>query len=302
MILKGYGEEIDSIFQLMGKHENDMTKSIAFVLSKCDSFTYNLLQKMRIDKNNIDLELLSITYQQAQEDGISDIEIIQPGIFHIIIEAKRGFNLPTHTQLKKYANDLNNSIENEKYIWTLSDNLIIDAKTKLDNKIENIQINHITYENILEIIEHSLFTSNNIQKKLLCELSKYLKGVINMQNLNSNVVYVVPISGDSIKEHDIQRTYHCPIGHGFLKSPENYLGFRYGGKLQYINHVDSVETYLGDKSKPKFLFHLGPDIVPNKTIKTGGKYQGTKWYCDIDLLLTCDTIVEAGRKTKERHK
>ena len=51
-----------------------------------------------------------------------------------------------------------------------------------------------------------------------------------------------------------------------------------------------------------FKFYLGPNIVPPKTGKTGCKYRGTKFYCDIDLLLTCDTIVEARIEKDVRHK
>ncbi len=123
-----------------------------------------------------------------------------------------------------------------------------------------------------------------------------------MQNKRSNTVYVVPIGGDSIREHDIERTYHCPVGgNGFPTEPQNYLGFRHGGVLKYINFVEEVEYYDND-GQLYFRFLLGPDIVPSKTVKTGGKIRRTKFYCDIDLLLTCDTILEASQKTKERHK
>ena len=122
-----------------------------------------------------------------------------------------------------------------------------------------------------------------------------------MRNLHSNTVYVVPISGENIKEHDDKRTYHCPVGKKFINYVPNYIGFRYGGKLQYINHVDDVEYYDSGEGV-YFLFHLGPDIIPHEKPKTGGKYRGTKCYCDIDLLLTCSTIAEANRETKKRHE
>lgn len=49
-------------------------------------------------------------------------------------------------------------------------------------------------------------------------------------------------------------------------------------------------------------FYLGPNIVPPKTVKTGCKYRGTKFYYDIDLFLTCDTIFEAIIEKDVRYK
>lgn len=302
MLLKGYGKEIDCIFQLLGNHENDITKSIAYVISRCDIFAFNLLIKLGISKNDINLDLITITYQQIQEEGVSDIEIYYPGMFHIIIEAKIGFNLPSHTQLNKYANDLNSTNEPLKLIFTLSDSHFIEAESKINSEINNIPIKHIRYQTIFELIEDSIPDSNNQSKRMLNELKKFLKGVISMQDSHSNTVYVVPINSESQDEHNKERTYHCPVGNGFLKSPVNYLGFRFNGQLQYINHVESVETYKNSQNMPMFKFHLGPDIIPNKIVKTGGNFRGTKFYCDIDLLLTCDTIIEARKKTDQRHR
>ena len=301
MILKGYNKDINSVFELLGNNENDITKSIAFCLSRCLAFTELFLFENGVELQQNDFETLLVTYQQTQEEGITDIEIIVPGKIRIIIEAKKGFNIPSVDQLNKYASDLKKSSETYTYLWTLSDSLYIEAFKRLPQSVNEIHINHITYETVLKIAEKAQNSSNRSQKNLLVELIKYLKGIINMHDLHSNTVYVVPIDKGSVKEHDEKRQYHCPVGDGFLKAPENYLGFRFNGKLQYINHVESVETYI-DGDRPMFRFNLGPDIIPSKTVKTGGKFRGTKFYCDIDLLLTSDTILEANLKTKERHK
>lgn len=94
-------------------------------------------------------------------------------------------------------------------------------------------------ERFIALIDDSKANSKNHAKKILEDLKKYLKGVISMQDTQSNTAYVVPLKGNSIVEHDISKTYHCPVRKGFLKYPANYLGFRFGGKLQYINHVEN---------------------------------------------------------------
>lgn len=299
--LLGYGDEIESVFSLLGKHENDITKAIAFTLSRCPEYLKLFLAKVLPPNISFDLGNVDIAFQKKEKDGITDIEIEQDGVFAIVIEAKRGFNLPGKNQLQKYADDLNGRIKGHKYIATLSDSMCAVAQATIPSSLDGISIKHIRYEDLRQLAQDSIRNSNRVESALLKELIQYLKGVINMRNLHSNTVYVVPISGENIKEHDDKRTYHCPVGKRFINYVPNYIGFRYGGKLQYINHVDDVEYYDSGEGV-NFLFHLGPDIIPHEKPKTGGKYRGTKFYCDIDLLLTCSTIAEASRKTKERHK
>jgi hypothetical protein len=72
---------------------------------------------------------------------------------------------------------------------------------------------------------------------------------MTMQNVNSNLVYVVSLGPqiegtdmtwrDIVVEHDI---YFCPVGGGpggWPKEPPNYPGFRFDGKLGQIRHVES---------------------------------------------------------------
>ena len=299
--LLGYGDEIESVFGLLGKHENDITKAIAFTLSRCPEYLKLFLTKVLPPNISFDLGNVDIAFQKREKDGITDIEIEQDGVFAIVIEAKRGFNLPGKNQLQKYADDLNGRTKGFKFIVTLSDSMCAIAQATIPPSLEGISIKHMRYDDLRQLAQDSIRGSKPVESALLEELIQYLKGVINMRNLHSNTVYVVPISGENIKEHDDKRTYHCPVGKRFINYVPNYIGFRYGGKLQYINHVDDVEYYdIGEGVH--FLFHLGPDIIPYEKPKTGGKYRGTKCYCDIDLLLTCSTIAEANRETKKRHE
>lgn len=294
-------KEIDSVFQLLGDYENNITESISYALSRCPEFLNLLLKKLLPKSISYSIDDALIYCQNTQYEGITDIEIFQIGFYHIIIEAKCGFSLPSKKQLQKYANDLNKEGLSQKFIWTLSDVMPESANQRSAKSIDGIPIKHITYLEIFDLANKSITSSSNKCKEILRNLNIYLGGIIGMKNIHSNSVYVAPISGNSIKEHNINRTYHCPVGDRYLKEPANYLGFRYDGKLQYINHVEHVEQY-NNKGKLMFKFFLGPDIIPSKTVKTGGKYQGTKFYCDIDLLLTCNTIIEASKKTKARYQ
>lgn len=71
------------------------------------------------------------------------------------------------------------------------------------------------YERIIALINDSKANSKNQAKKILEDLKKYLKSVISMQDTQSNTAYVVPLKGNRIVEHDISKTYHCPVRKGF---------------------------------------------------------------------------------------
>lgn len=104
-IFRLHGREINSIFQLMGYKENDITNSIAWVLSKCEAMLEIFIKNIcEIDK--IDFENLDICVQEYDKDsGITDIEIKDDRNLYLIIEAKRGWILPRKEQLLKYSKE-----------------------------------------------------------------------------------------------------------------------------------------------------------------------------------------------------
>jgi len=301
--LKIYQKPIESVFDLLGRDENDITFSLSFALSRCPTFLKKFLADVLPTNFAYSLDQVGIECQNPVEGGFTDIEITQNGLFRLIFEAKVGTNLPGFVQVEKYAKSLNENAWAFKEIITLSDSLSAESKALLGKEVEDVPINHLSFRDIISIAGASEKEGKNKEKAILAELIKYLKEGTNMIDSHSNTVYVVALGkGGSIPEHDGQRQYHCPVGGRYTKTPPNYLGFRHHGKLQYINHVDRYENYV-EGNALYFRFFLGPDIIPTKTIKLGQKDgRGFKAYCDIDLLLTCDTLKEALEKTKARYE
>src|SRR6185312_2172005 len=97
-----HGKRIDSVFQLLGDHENDITYSVGWALAHSSIFLQTFLDAVAmpgLDSANAVLRL----QEYASGEGITDIEIEAPGNFHLIVEAKRGWALPTREQLGMYA-------------------------------------------------------------------------------------------------------------------------------------------------------------------------------------------------------
>ena len=100
--LFAYNEKVETIFDLIGDRENDITKSIAWAFVKCP----NLLEKVieHLLHVSVDAGNAVIRYQEYEKDGgITDLEITDNQKFYIIIEAKRGWMLPGESQLKLYS-------------------------------------------------------------------------------------------------------------------------------------------------------------------------------------------------------
>lgn len=320
--LKAYGNSVDSIFQLIGKSEDDITKSIAWVLCNCPAFLQNILR----DLLNISVspDKVVICFQVDEKDkGRTDLEIYDNEQFHIIIEAKRGWDLPRSDQLTKYSQRISFVSRNVKHkaIVSMSDCSDVYANTYLPFKqINGIPVKHLSWRQIFSTAQDSLHLSNNAQKHLLNELMTYMKGLMTMQNQNSNWVFVVSLSSNkptdcNISWIDIVRIhnkYFHPLGvRGWPKDPPNYIAFRYNGRLQSIHHIEnSIVTKNLHSEIPEmpdcieddsyFVYTLGTPIIPNKVVKTGNIYASGRKWAMLDTLLTADTIAEASEISYSR--
>ncbi len=320
-ILKAYGNNVNSIFQLIGDKENDITKSIAWALNKCNIFLMNIVYdifKIRVNPSKID-----ILYQSYdKKTGITDIEITDYQTFYIIIEAKRGWSLPSNKQLTKYSlrdKFIRSDVPN-KAIVSMSECNEKYATVNLLSKTNNgILIKHLSWQKIYDLADRSKINSNNAQKRLLEELKIYLGGIMKIQTKDSNWVYIVSLStgkpkGCNISFIDIvsnYKKYFHVVGKNWPKEPPNYIAFRYYGKLQSIHHIDkyviskNIHDEIKDMPDKKekdnfFVYHLGPAIIPQKEVKTGKIYPNGRVWAMLDTLLTSDTISYARDISKRR--
>lgn len=320
--LISYGHEVNSIFQLLGDKENDITLSMSWVLKKCPEFLMLIVNE--IAKTEVCTSSVLILNQNYESDsGITDIEVTDNENVHIIFEAKRGWTLPGAEQLTKYSTreSFVKSNANAKYIVTLSECSTDYANAYLPFKTVNgIPVTHLPWYRVYELAIEARHNSNNEQKHLLDEFCEYLRSLMTMQKKDSNYVYVVALSWDKpkgceltwvdiVKKHN---KYFCPVGgNGWPKEPPNYIAFRYGGQLQSIHHIDgyTVTRNMHDEIHEMpdevwdtdcYVYRLGPAIIPQKTVKTGKLYRNGRVWAMLDTLLTCDTISEARDETQAR--
>ena len=337
--LYAHGQSVKTLFELMGRTENDMTMSVGWTLTKSQAFRTTFAAELKIlggFSENLQIRI----QEHVQDEGITDIEIIdQQFNHHIVIEAKRGFVVPDNEQLQLYAQRINSgkSLTGKKLLVVLAESdrneQWLSRKVHEIEKVNDVPVIGVSWRNIRKMARNSMENASHAEKRLLVQFVEYLQKVTTMQNQDSNQVYVVSLStkefavskdGHSITWVDIVNTYQKyfhPLGGGpggWPVEPPNYMAFRYHACLQSIHHVESYEVIDDDLQEnfnlqcpypldePHYLYTLGDPVPIAMEIATNdpnGVYSiyrsGRKW-CFIDLLLSCDSVAEAVVRSKER--
>lgn len=319
--LRLYKREVNTVFDLLGSKEDDITYSLGWALANSDSFVRAFLGEL---SNHDPGEIVRIDLQQSIRDGgRTDIEIITTE-FHVIIEAKRGWWFPDDEQLGMYAPRFEES--------ELDPILVVAAEASSEyaasqgftksKRVGELPVSYLPWSRFAAVADQVRTASrNHAEKRLMQEIHAYLKGLMSSQNIFSNMVYVVSLgyedefgTGETfvsiVEDHDM---YFHPFGRGgWPKVPPNYLGFRYDGKLQCIRHVDAygvsddpwnaipkLKNKTSWPKEPHLSYSLGTRISPPKDVRSTN-IRNTRLWAPLDLLLTCDTIPEAVKKGKQR--
>lgn len=310
------GQQIESVFELLGNKENDITYSIGWALANSRSFLKAFIEKALPQPSHVGEATVHLQ-EFVRGSGITDIEI-RGRDYHIIIEAKRGWSLPGSDQMNLYAKRLKVDNDQQDLIVCMSECSRGYASLHLPKNIHGVPIQYFSWKEI-SLLSEAVEDASHSEKRLLEQLRIYLRRIVNMQNQTLNMVYVVSLgsgtpAGCSISWIDIvekKRRYFHPDDKGWPSSPPNYLGFRYYGKLQRIHHVESwkivddlhsdiKEIGAGLWKYRHYLYTLGPEIIPGKDVRTGRVYRNGRVWAMLDLLLTCDTVSDARDQTSKR--
>jgi len=306
-----YGKKVESIFQLLGEKEIDITNSVGYVFSNCNDFLLNFLNRIEIEAP-IDISSVEIKLQEIEKDkGITDIEIFLPNEFHIIIEAKKGWEFPTNEQLEKYAKResfvLSNA-KNKKIIVFNKSTVSTELRFSISN-LGEIPVKVVSWDDIRKIVSKSTVKNeSDIENRLLEQLAIYLD-MINKKK-NENLVYVVALNREKVENSSLtyldvvyEHQKYFDVIKNFPSELPNYIAFRFDGKLQSIHHIEKSENFIDPSLhfpiptqtwEQRILFHLGPPFKPDHEVRTGNKiFRATRVWVNLDDLLTSQTISEA---------
>lgn len=309
--------EISNTFQVIGRNEDSLTRGIAWVLRCSPGLLAAFVERAlgyRVTCDSVTLRL----HAYERGCGITDLEIFSPS-FHIVVEAKAGWALPTLDQLERYRQRraFQGDAEGLRILLTLSECGPHVAGVRLPDSLDGVPLRHLSWNNLANLARQAAALATQAEKRLLRELADHLEDSMT-QRRDSGLVYVVSlgsghIDGSSMTWRQVvteHRRYFHPVGERYPSSPVTNIAFRYDGQLQSLHHVDDFEV-IHDLSvaapgipptprAPHFLYHLGPAITP-KPLRAGPsiKRSGRVW-CAFDTLFTSETLSDALAETKRR--
>ena len=189
--LTRYGRELSSIFQLLGHNEDDLTYALGWCLANCSVLMTKFVEEIGFQELNSPVH---IALQEADEFGRTDVEIHCDDSL-LVIEAKKGFVLPTIDQLKKYSYRHFSEKSNRRLlVLTDYNSIVMREDANVPHVVNGLPIQYLGWQEIFQLVLVATKTSNNKQKLLLRQFATYLKETVTMPNKNSNLVWVVPLS------------------------------------------------------------------------------------------------------------
>lgn len=303
-----HGSDVGSVFDLLGRDENDLTAALGFSMSKCPALASVLLQRMWPSKSH-GVGAPDFALEVRGEVGRTDLEIRLPtGL--LILEAKRGWLLPTLGQLESYVGRIES--HGKGALVTLSQASAELAATHFPSEIHGVPVVHLPWSDVLADIAAVRPTCRGTERVWLDELQMYLKKVIRMRSVADSWTYCVVLNDErpggpkapSFKEYvtDLSCYFH-PYGEGgWPTQPPNFMAFRWGGKVQRIHRVTSSEVIPtirerfpshppGVKSdRAHAVYQLGPQLPPHDPIPNGTNYRANRLWVLLDQLQTAPNL------------
>ncbi|MET4220210.1 hypothetical protein ABIB00_005438 [Bradyrhizobium sp. LB14.3] len=320
MILQLSRAEPRSVFELVGSNENAVTFALGWTLEKSPALRSALLRILEVDET--DGSVVIHLQRFGQDRGFSDLELSSSGNFHIIFEAKRGWDVPSVEQMTRYSTRLSVSTGNRMLVSVSAASK--EYARRLPLSINGIALKHISWTMLsAATVSARSITRSPIEKLWLTELSAHLEGYVMVQQADDNLVYVVSLSSQPINPSrsytwtdvvNIDNSYFHPVGPGggWPSIPPTYMGFRYGGELKSVHHVDAFQVANNLKSlnpnwpdidSSHFVYKLGPAMCPRVPVRSGRIVRNTRVRCAIDTLLSgAHPTIDAARDATDARR
>lgn len=318
-----HARSVGTVFDLLGHQENDMTAALGWGLARSAALLAGFVDHLAAGQPVPDDIVIQLQEHGPVDHGFTDIEL-RSREFHAIVEAKRGWNLPSTDQLHRYADRFRVQGAAIQRFVVLTQN---GAQEIVHHRLGGwspqapIEVAVLGWSQLVWLAERAGREGLAVERALVAELARYLRGVADMRDTDSNQVWVAaltrkpwdgwPSDLTSVVEVEKHRLYHYPSAASYPKIVPNYVGFRYDGRLQSIHHVDGYEIIHSPQphvpgapaiewDEPVFLLRLGPPMRPDHTVRTGTLYGPGHQWADLDLLLTSSTVREAVDLSKAR--
>lgn len=221
--LTRHGKEVSSVFDLLGRDENDLTAALAFTLACSPRLLHLILQ--RLDPR-ADSASAAVRLETRDDRARTDLEI-DTGSHLLIIEAKRGWLVPEEIQLTKYAPRV--AARGNDALVSLSAANAQSASLTLPKIVEDVLVIHLSWDEVRLDLAAARGAVRGQERAWLDEFHDYLRKAIKMREPADSWTYCVAIStdrpggGSPRTFRDFVTNEGCyfhPYGKGWPRTPE----------------------------------------------------------------------------------
>ena len=315
--LESGGRVIHNVFALNGEDENSATFALGYAFEQSSHFLNEVFFKL-LGLTEISSHVTINLQKHGADGGFTDIEVVTDSV-HVIFEAKKNWELPSQSQLQRYAGRFSDKSKSNLFVTVSASDEAYALRNQVC-EIARIKIKHISWNQLHEAVLKARKGASSLEEKLwLKQLSNHLNGYTTMNRASSNMVYVVSLKTNSINNEtgyswidvvEEDSAYFHPVGNHWPVSPPHYIGFRYHGKLQSIYRINDFKVVRNLKAENSnwdttnsdhFVYSLGKVIRPPYEIRSEN-IRSLRVWCALDTLLTGEykTIREARDATQRR--
>lgn len=327
--LHAYNRLVGSPFGLLGTDENALSFALAYTFQQCPPLLQRFLKQLGIDgfsRRSLQKARLDVQYHGVGQSntGITDIEIRLRGHFHVIVEAKVGFGVPTIGQCQKYVRRLINGNEPVQKLVAIvqSPDERFASKYCVQDKNLSKRLVRFFWPKLLPQCLRLMLDNSAapLEKEWARCFYNFLDQEFSMKAF-TNEVWILAASTDPLwhkgmSHWDIHQKYKLWWAYNDHSVRPLYFAFRVDGELDAIWRVHKIEhevpiidrvpnmrnIKLRWPKEPATIWHFGPPVQLGKTLRTGGGMYNRRVRCDLDLLLKCDTVqeieVEMGKRKR----
>jgi hypothetical protein len=313
--LTWHGRGVGSVFDLLGRDENDLTAALGFTLARSPALLSLVLRRLLSAGT---AGTASLRLEERGGDGRTDLEI-EVGPDLVIIEAKRGWLLPGDFQLDRYASRVTR--HGGGALVSLSAASADWARENLPAAVGDVPVVHLPWSEVRQDAAAASTAARGRERAWLDEFTCYMGKAVPVRDPADSWAYCVSVSngrpgnGGSRTFRDFVTRDGCYFhpwgwGSGWPKTPPNFLAVRWGNQVQQVRRIVGAEIIPSlqarwpdipedpETTRSHALYNLGPPL-PGTPVPSGGKYRASRPWVIVDLLLTSGTLRDAIEQTKK---
>jgi hypothetical protein len=220
---------------LLGNDEAGLSKAFAFVLAKDKDALFTFLRFLGIRTKNTDKNFLatSVEIEHFRPEARTDIEIIHPDFFHVIVECKinKGRILHQHTQYLGAFKEVPNRVMC----------FITQERDTNKQKHQGIITRHVSWMDIIDVLEGMRLTTNQLVRQFMMYAMRSYKMKTQKEILVQDLS--IPLELNRYLKHSVYKrdvTFGSPLYFApyFTRNVDETIG----KGIRYLSRVLGVLT------------------------------------------------------------